>query len=138
MSVLNKCLFEPFLCLDLVLECWQSFCLSFVHWFILLIFSSSSLAFYACPQTTSLMVTGKFGCLHQVLFGTPELFCLKHGSFRSGASTVSTLPCTGGRTAEHVLGSAGSLTWAVDCVWQTESIQVYTQLAVARLQQSNV
>ena len=90
----------------------------------------SSSAFLDCPQTSSFMVLAKLvvsgmssfepqalqhvlswapelggldevGCLYQVLFRTPELFC-KHGS--SGASAVSMFPCVRGRTAEDALG----------------------------------
>ena len=44
--------------------------------------TSSSSAFRDCPHTSSLTVLMKLaGCLYQVLFGAPELFC-KRGSLR--------------------------------------------------------
>ena len=103
---------------------------SFVHWFILLIFSSpSSLAFHACPQTTSLMVTGKFGCLHQVLFGTPELLCLKAWLFPVWGHRCVRASVHRGQNGRTCFGVCGpvSLTWAVDCAVDKDDTGVHSQ-----------
>ena len=61
------------------------------------------------------------GCLQEVLFGAREHFC---EAWLLGASAVSVLPCTGGRTAERTLGFVGLFhTGSRLCVTDSETDQ---------------
>ena len=90
-------------------------------------FSSSS-AFQDCPQTSGLLVLMKLVVCSRSSLETRDFL----PEWLLGASAVTVLPCTGGRTAEHAVGFCGPaqracLTRALDnCVWQTKMIQMGT------------